>query len=411
MDAEQAWQAALGQLSLEMPKSSFDQWVGDTHVVSYDDGLFQIGAPNAYARDWLECRLTRTVAHLLEGIMNRSVVVQFVVEKRKEAEEEQREEVKRDKVEVKEERIPTASSEIKTPKGWTPLSDELVEKHGVLVAAVGGKIWRYGQMKDRVCRATESRLANELKISRRTIIRAIKTLLLEGYVVDLTPTLHHRPHVYVTTEKMFINGSKEQGLSVTGSHTETRASFGSTGATPGLGGVTQDPSSATPGLGGATQDPTSVTQGTFQCDSGSLKLNKKRKQKKQEESIAVVEISPTEKRKELLLQILFAEGIVGKKAHSLSTMQHVNEQYIHEHVAYARARNEGLGLAIIRMEQGERIPKLQGSQDRIEGIRKGVDVGGKIRSTPPAPDFGKKMEVRGLRGKAVEDIVSGVLRK
>ncbi len=87
MDAEQAWQAALGQLEMEMTSSWFDKWVRDTHVVSYDDGLFQIGAPNANARDWLEGRLTSTVRHLLRGIMNRSVEVQFVVG---EAQEEKR---------------------------------------------------------------------------------------------------------------------------------------------------------------------------------------------------------------------------------------------------------------------------------------------------------------------------------
>jgi len=39
MDAEQAWQSALGQLQMEMPKASFDTWVRDTQVTSYEDGL------------------------------------------------------------------------------------------------------------------------------------------------------------------------------------------------------------------------------------------------------------------------------------------------------------------------------------------------------------------------------------
>ena len=36
MDAEQAWQSALGQLQMEMPKASFDTWVRDTRIDSYD---------------------------------------------------------------------------------------------------------------------------------------------------------------------------------------------------------------------------------------------------------------------------------------------------------------------------------------------------------------------------------------
>ena len=79
MDAEQAWQSALGQLQMEMPKASFDTWVRDTQIASYEDGLFTVTVHNAYARDWLESRLSSTVTRLLMGIMNRSVEVTFVV--------------------------------------------------------------------------------------------------------------------------------------------------------------------------------------------------------------------------------------------------------------------------------------------------------------------------------------------
>ncbi len=80
MNAEQAWQSALGQLQMEMPKASYDTWVRDTQIFSYVDGLFTICVRNAYARDWLESRLSSTVTRLLMGIMNRSVEVTFVVD-------------------------------------------------------------------------------------------------------------------------------------------------------------------------------------------------------------------------------------------------------------------------------------------------------------------------------------------
>jgi len=79
MDAEQAWQSALGQLQMEMPKATFDTWVRDTQIHSYEDGLLTISVRNAYARDWLESRLSSTVTRLLMGIMNRSVDVAFVI--------------------------------------------------------------------------------------------------------------------------------------------------------------------------------------------------------------------------------------------------------------------------------------------------------------------------------------------
>ncbi len=79
MKAEQAWQAALGQLQMDMPKSSYDTWVRNTEIVSYEDNVFIIGVPNPYARDWLESRLSSKVNRLLSGIMNKTVGTRFIV--------------------------------------------------------------------------------------------------------------------------------------------------------------------------------------------------------------------------------------------------------------------------------------------------------------------------------------------
>jgi len=79
MEGKQAWQAALGQLQLEMPKAAFDTWVRDAELISTTDGDFQIGVHNAYARDWLDSRLKSTITKLLNGTMNRSVDVTFVI--------------------------------------------------------------------------------------------------------------------------------------------------------------------------------------------------------------------------------------------------------------------------------------------------------------------------------------------
>ena len=79
MNIEQAWQSVLGQLQMEMPRASFDTWVRDTKPLSYQDGTLTIGVRNAYARDWLENRLSSTVSRLLVGVMNASVAVNFIV--------------------------------------------------------------------------------------------------------------------------------------------------------------------------------------------------------------------------------------------------------------------------------------------------------------------------------------------
>ncbi|MBT4459959.1 MAG: hypothetical protein HOC56_16985 [Anaerolineae bacterium] len=79
MDIQQAWQTVLGQLQMEMPRAAFDTWVRDTQALTFEDGVLTIGVRNAYARDWLESRLTSTVSRLLIGIMNQTVDVSFLV--------------------------------------------------------------------------------------------------------------------------------------------------------------------------------------------------------------------------------------------------------------------------------------------------------------------------------------------
>ena len=79
MRPDQAWQATLGQLEMEMPKAAFNTWVRETEMLAYEDGSFMIGVHNAYARDWLQSRLSSKVTRLLTGIMDRTVEVRFVV--------------------------------------------------------------------------------------------------------------------------------------------------------------------------------------------------------------------------------------------------------------------------------------------------------------------------------------------
>ncbi|MFV1950184.1 MAG: chromosomal replication initiator protein DnaA [Anaerolineales bacterium] len=79
MEGKQAWQVALGQLQLEMPKAAFDTWVRDAELISVSDNIFQVGVHNAYARDWLDSRLKSTITKLLTGTLNRPIDIEFVI--------------------------------------------------------------------------------------------------------------------------------------------------------------------------------------------------------------------------------------------------------------------------------------------------------------------------------------------
>lgn len=81
MNVQQAWQATLGQLQMEMSKASFDTWVKSAELINYDEtqGIFYIGVQNAYACDWLESRLKSTMISKLTGMVARPVGIDFKV--------------------------------------------------------------------------------------------------------------------------------------------------------------------------------------------------------------------------------------------------------------------------------------------------------------------------------------------
>jgi len=78
-DLQQAWSSVLSQLQMDLPRASYETWVLGTEAMTLEKDVLTIATRNAYARDWLDSRLTSTVQRLLVGMLNRSVSVKFVV--------------------------------------------------------------------------------------------------------------------------------------------------------------------------------------------------------------------------------------------------------------------------------------------------------------------------------------------
>ncbi len=75
------WEAALGQLQVQVNKPNFDTWLKDTTGIKYQDELFVIGAPNAFVAEWLESRLNSLIKKTLSSIIGKHVEIHFEVVK------------------------------------------------------------------------------------------------------------------------------------------------------------------------------------------------------------------------------------------------------------------------------------------------------------------------------------------
>jgi chromosomal replication initiator protein len=88
MDLKGVWEAAKGELQLQMTKATYDTWISNTFPIAYEDGTFIIGVHNTYAKEWLENRLLTIIKRTLIGLTNRSVDVRFVVQPRLQPEQD-----------------------------------------------------------------------------------------------------------------------------------------------------------------------------------------------------------------------------------------------------------------------------------------------------------------------------------
>ena len=74
----QVWQAAQGELRLQMTKATYDAWVKQTAILSVN-GTWKIGVPAQYVKEWWETRLLTTVKRVLHGIVGQPCEPEFVV--------------------------------------------------------------------------------------------------------------------------------------------------------------------------------------------------------------------------------------------------------------------------------------------------------------------------------------------
>ena len=97
MNAEQTNQAVrealLAQLKADLPRAQFENWVRDIEIQPAGQEVFIIATRNAYARDWLESRMTDRIQSILSRLAGRSISIRFVarsaeVEQPQAAEEE-----------------------------------------------------------------------------------------------------------------------------------------------------------------------------------------------------------------------------------------------------------------------------------------------------------------------------------
>ena len=77
--AKGIWEAALGELQVQVSKPNFDTWLKDTVGLDCRDGWFTVGVSRPFAAEWLEKRLYSLLKKTIVGITGHDLEVRFEV--------------------------------------------------------------------------------------------------------------------------------------------------------------------------------------------------------------------------------------------------------------------------------------------------------------------------------------------
>jgi hypothetical protein len=80
LTVREIWLATLGQLSMQLNRSTYVNWVEGAKAVSYADGVLTVRARHVMARDWLAERLNYSIEETASALAQHPITIRYVVD-------------------------------------------------------------------------------------------------------------------------------------------------------------------------------------------------------------------------------------------------------------------------------------------------------------------------------------------
>lgn len=77
--AHQIWEAALGELQIQVNRPNYRTWLAKTTGLDYEKGQFIVGVPNTFVAEYLDKNQRSLIEKVLTGITHQKVRVQFQI--------------------------------------------------------------------------------------------------------------------------------------------------------------------------------------------------------------------------------------------------------------------------------------------------------------------------------------------
>ena len=79
LPAKDTWKAVLGDLQVQVTRSTYDTWLKDTEGLSISTALLTVGVATSFASEWLERRMYQLIQRTVQRVTGRPLEVQFQV--------------------------------------------------------------------------------------------------------------------------------------------------------------------------------------------------------------------------------------------------------------------------------------------------------------------------------------------
>ncbi len=79
MNIKELWEAALGEIQLNISKANYQTWLKDTFILDVKDGIVFIGVPSNFTKEWLENKYHKQILHALYGLDSKIKKIEYLV--------------------------------------------------------------------------------------------------------------------------------------------------------------------------------------------------------------------------------------------------------------------------------------------------------------------------------------------
>ena len=77
-DIHNLWDTVLAEIELSVSKANFTTWFKNTYAVKEDEGVFFVGVPNDFIKEWLSTKFSREVLKSIGNHWDHIRSVEFI---------------------------------------------------------------------------------------------------------------------------------------------------------------------------------------------------------------------------------------------------------------------------------------------------------------------------------------------